>query len=137
MALHNTYFFRIIASNGIIFEGKIRTVIFNTIDGQLELQAHHEEMVIAVELGSLRFQTPDDEWHRYIVGIGTAQFANNRCTILVDTCERPEDIDRNRAQAALERAKEQLRQKRSIEEYKMSKASMARALTRLKETYKE
>lgn len=133
----SAYFFRIIASNGIIFEGKIRTVIFNTIDGQLEIQAHHEEMVIAVELGSLRFQLPDGEWQKYIVGIGTAQVANNRCTVLVDTCEKPEDIDRNRAMAALERAKEQLRQKRSIEEYKMSKASMARALTRLKEAYKE
>ncbi len=121
----------------MIFEGKIKSVIFNTIDGQLEIQAHHEEMVIAVDLGSLRFQTPDFEWHRYIVGIGTAQVANNRCTVLVDTCERPEDIDRNRAKAALERAREQLRQKHSIEEYKMSKASMARALTRLKETYKE
>ncbi len=135
--MNNTFFFRIIASHGIIFEGKIQTVIFNTIDGQLEIQAHHEEMVIAVDLGSLRFMTPDFEWHRYVVGIGTAQVANNRCTVLVDTCERPEDIDRNRAKAALERAKEQLRQKHSIEEYKMSKASMARALTRLKETYKD
>ncbi len=133
----SAYFFRIIASSGIIFEGKIRTVIFNTIDGQLEIQAHHEEMVIAVELGSLRFQLPDGEWRRYIVGIGTAQVANNRCTILVDTCEKPEDIDRNRAMAALERAKEQMQLKRSIEEYKMSKASMARALIRLKETYKD
>ena len=35
-------------------------------------------------------------------------------------------------QQALERAKEQLRQKQSIREYYMSKASMARALSRLK-----
>ena len=37
-----------------------------------------------------------------------------------------------RARQALERAQEQLRQKQSIREYYMSKASMARALSRLK-----
>ncbi|SFL47775.1 ATP synthase F1 subcomplex epsilon subunit [Lachnospiraceae bacterium KH1T2] len=129
-----TYYFRIIASNGIFFEGKVQAVLFSTIDGERELMAHHEEMIIAVDVGTLRYQTPDNEWHKVIVGVGTAQFANNRCTVLVDTCELPENIDRARAQAALERAEEQMRQRKSIVEYKMSQASLARALTRLKET---
>ena len=47
-----------------------------------------------------------------------------------------EDIDRVRAEAALERAKEQLRQKQSIQEYHVSQASMARAMLRLKEAGK-
>ena len=128
---------KVLASDRVFYEGDVESVTLTTVDGELGILANHEEMVIAVDLGSLRFMTPDFEWHRYVVGIGTAQVANNRCTVLVDTCERPEDIDRNRAKAALERAKEQLRQKHSIEEYKMSKASMARALTRLKETYKD
>ena len=57
----DTYFFRIIASNGVFFEGKIKSVILPTIDGQIELLAHHEEMIIAVDIGSLKFRTPDDE----------------------------------------------------------------------------
>ena len=133
--MSESYFFRIIASNGVFFEGKIRSVIFNTIDGQMELMAHHEEMIIAVALGSLRYQTEDNEWHRVIVGVGTAQVANNRCTVLVDTCERPGEVDRSRAKAALDRAQEQLRQKKSIVEYKMAQMSLARALSRLKETH--
>ena len=54
-------------------------------------------------------------------------------TVVVDTAERPEDIDEVRAREALERAEEQMRQKQSLQEYKMSQASMARALSRLKE----
>lgn len=50
---------------------------------------------------------------------------NNRLTILVDTAERPEDIDRKRAEEAKARAEEQLRQKQSMQEYYMSKASLA------------
>ena len=46
--------------------------------------------------------------------------------------ERPEDIDLKRAQEAKERAKEQLRQKQSIEEYYISRAALARAMSRLK-----
>jgi len=46
--------------------------------------------------------------------------------------ERPEDIDVKRAEEAKERAEEQLRQKQSIQEYYLSQASMARAMTRLK-----
>ena len=41
-----------------------------------------------------------------------------------------------RAEAALERAQEQLRQKQSIQEYHVSQASMARAMLRLKEAGK-
>ena len=132
----DTYFFRIIASSGIFFEGKVKAVLFKSIDGDMELMAHHEEMIIAVDVGPLSYQTTDGEWHRVIVCVGTAQFANNRCTALVDTCELPENIDRLRAEQALERAQEQMRQKKSIVEYKMSQASLARALTRLKETSK-
>ena len=49
---------------------------------------------------------------------------------------RPEEVDVNRAKEALERAQERLRQKQSIQEYHMTQAAMARALTRLKETEK-
>ena len=47
------------------------------------------------------------------------------------TAERPEDIDIVRAREAEERAKEKLRQKMSIQEYHLSKASLARAMSRL------
>ena len=46
--------------------------------------------------------------------------------------EHPEGIDRRRAEAARQRAEERLRQKQSIQEYYLSQASLARAMTRLK-----
>ena len=48
------------------------------------------------------------------------------------SAERPEEIDKFRAEAALERAREQLQQKQSIMEYHISSASMARAMARLR-----
>ena len=72
------------------------------------------------------------EWSNAVLGIGCCMVANNRVTVLADTVERPEEVDANRAKEALERAQERLRQKQSIQEYYLSQASMARAMTRLK-----
>ena len=51
---------------------------------------------------------------------------------MVDTAERPEDIDINRALDAKRRAEEKLHQKLSEKEYRLLQSSLARALTRLK-----
>lgn len=52
--------------------------------------------------------------------------------LLVDTAERPEDIDANRAKRAADAAKEELLQKKSLQEYKSAQANLARALSRLR-----
>ena len=89
-------------------------------------------MILATQEGEMRFRVPGEETdRRVIVGIGIVQVANNRVMAVVDSAERPEDIDEARAKLALERAKEQLRQKQSIEEYYMTQAAMARTLSRL------
>ena len=69
-------------------------------------------------------------------GEGFVQIVNNRVVLIVDSAEKPEDIDRVRAKEAKIRAEERLRQKESLKEYKQSEASLARALTRLKVTEK-
>ena len=92
-------------------------------------------MVSAVENGELKFKPEGADKHEtVVVGTGFVESINNRVTVLVETAERPEEIDEVRAKEALERAEEQLRQKQSIREYYHSRASLARAMTRLKAT---
>ena len=92
---------------------------------------HHENMIIATSIGEIRIDTPDGKKILGVVGEGFAQIVNNRVTMLVDSAEHPEDIDRVRAEQALE---ERLRQKESLKEYKQTEASLSRALMRLKVT---
>ena len=97
--------------------------------------AHHENMVSAVENGVLKFKKDGEkDYETVVVGAGFVETINNRVTVLVETAERPEEIDKVRAEEAKERAQEQLRQKQSIQEYYHSRASLARAMTRLKAT---
>ena len=129
----SAFWLKIVASDHIFYNGHCSYLAVPAPDGEMGIMPHHEAMILAVQEGNLRFKVPEDtEWHQAIVGRGILQVANNRVTMIVDTAERPEDIDEVRAREALERAQEQLRQKQSLREFKMSQASMARALTRLK-----
>ena len=83
-------------------------------------------MMVAIVPGEIRIETPEEEKMVAVCGRGFAQVINNRVTVLVDTLERPEDIDVKRAQEAMERAQEQLRQKQSQQEYYISKQALSR-----------
>ena len=131
------FFVKIISSNRIFYEGFCHCLIVPAVDGEQAIMAHHEETIIAVQNGEMRMQKEEGgEWTYAVLGKGFCMAANNRVTVLADTVERPEEVDANRAKEALERAQERLRQKQSIQEYHMTQAAMARALTRLKETEK-
>ncbi len=130
-----TFHLKILAADNRFYDGLCQSLIVPALDGEKEILAHHENMVIATKEGKLRFrEEAGADWRYAVVGIGFVHIADNHVTMLVDTAERPEDIDRVRALRALERAQEQLRQKQSIQEYHVSQASMARALVRLKES---
>ena len=131
------FYVKIISSNRIFYEGFCHCLIIPAVDGEQAIMAHHEETIIAVQNGEMRMQKEEGgEWSYAVLGKGFCMTANNRVTVLADTVERPEEVDANRAKEALERAQERLRQKQSIQEYHMTQAAMARALTRLKETEK-
>ncbi len=56
----------------------------------------------------------------------------NDVLVLVDSAERPEDIDTVRAQREADEAREALLQKRSRQEHQIAQATLARALNRLR-----
>ncbi|RHT85647.1 ATP synthase F1 subunit epsilon [Clostridiaceae bacterium AM27-36LB] len=131
------FYLKVISSNRIFYEGFCTCLIIPSVDGEKAIMAHHEEVIVAVDNGEMRMQKEEGgEWSYAVLGKGFCMVANNRVTVLADTVERSEEVDANRAKEALERAQERLRQKQSIQEYHMTQAAMARALTRLKETEK-
>ena len=100
--------------------------------GGMEILPHHEDMVIAVVIGEAMLQFEEGEWVNLAVGAGFLEIVNNRVTMLVQTAEKPEDIDARHAQEQMEYAEEKLRQKQSIQEYYRTQASLSRAMNRLK-----
>ena len=108
--MSDMYNLRIIAADRVFYEGPCLSLIVPAFDGEKEVLAHHESMVIAVTDGEMRYKTEDGTWHIGYVGRGFVQIANNRVILLTESAEKPEEIDVRRAEEAKERALEQLRQ---------------------------
>ncbi|SEA17492.1 F-type H+-transporting ATPase subunit epsilon [Lachnospiraceae bacterium NK3A20] len=137
MSETNAFYLRVIATDKTFYKGYAKDLIIQTLDGELSFLAHHEECIVALSPGELDIQKDDGSWIHVVAGYGSMTFANNRAVVLVDTCETEEELDARRAEEALERARERLRQKQSLREYRMTQAAMARALSRLKFKGKE
>ena len=127
----NTFTLKIIACDRVFYDGPCEILVFPGYDGQMAIMANHEKMTTNIEVGELHFRTPDGKENIAIVSDGLLQVKNNQVSVLVYSAEKPEEIDAFRAQAAKERALEQMRQKQSIMEYHVSRASLSRAMARL------
>ena len=101
----SSFYLKVISANRVFFAGKCRSLIVPEFDGQKEILAHHEDMVIAIDEGQMKFQPEgSDEWIHAVVGMGFVEIVNNRVTLLVETAEKPEEIDVRRAEEAKQRS---------------------------------
>ena len=131
--MENTFYLEIITPDRQFYTGPATNLTMPALDGEYGVQPGHEPVVTALRPGTVRFQT-DGTPHEVVVSDGFAEIMPDYCILLVSSAERPDEIDRARAERAKERAEERLRQKQSIREYHLSKAALARAMARLKAT---
>ena len=122
----------ILASDHPFYEGACYSLVLPTAAGMCGIRAHHSNMITALVPGTLTYQSEEGVSQEAAVSGGLAKVENGEVLILVDTAERPEEIDAKRAQRDADAAKEALLQKKSIQEYRTAQANLARALTRLR-----
>ncbi|MCC8089805.1 MAG: ATP synthase F1 subunit epsilon [Oscillospiraceae bacterium] len=122
----------ILETDAPFFEGKCESLIVPTLDGALGILAHHSNVIAAIIPGSLYYKPVDGEMQEAAVSEGLVEVENGRALVLVNTAERPEEIDDNRVRRAIEEAEDALLRKSSIQEYRMAEANLNRALNRLR-----
>lgn len=123
---------QILAADHPFYEGECCSLMLPTPNGMYGIQAHHSNMITAITAGTLRYRIREDEVLEAAVSGGLVKVENGEVLILVDTAERPEDIDANRARRDADAAKEAMLQKKSIMEYQAAQATLARAVSRLR-----
>ena len=127
-----TFMLSVLAADSCIYVGECSSVILPAADGQYGVLADHSNTISAVVPGLLEYTLPNGEVQSVAVSNGMVKIENNEVMILVDSAERPEEIDIRRAERAAAEAREQLLQKKSIMEYRTAEAYLARALNRIK-----
>jgi len=96
------------------------------------IQANHLNMIAGIVPGELTYRVPGGVDEHAACSRGMVKVENNEVTVLVDTVERPEEIDVNRAERAAAEAKEVILRKRSRQEYMRAQMELSRAMSRLK-----
>ncbi len=123
---------KILAADKPFYEGEALSLIVPTVNGQFGILAHHSNTLGATVPGLLKITYPDNREEVLSVSSGIFKIEHNNVLVLVDSLERPEEIDINRAKREADEAKEALLQKMSRQEYYSTQARLARALNRLK-----
>lgn len=126
----NSFILNITASSGEFYQGSCESMVLPVKDGVYGVQAGHSPVLVAIHMGMLKF-TVDGETREILVGDGIAEVTPTFVLLLVDSAERPEDIDKNRAEVARIRAEERLQHKQSMHEYYQTKIALDRAMQRL------
>ena len=89
----NSFILNITASSGEFYQGSCESMVLPVKDGVYGVQAGHSPVLVAIHMGMLKF-TVDGETREILVGDGIAEVTPTFVLLLVDSAERPEDIDK-------------------------------------------
>lgn len=123
---------KIIEADSTFYSGTMQSLVVPTIDGQYGVLAHHQNLMVAVIPGLLKFMDEEGNWQEASVSDGMMRIEDGEVLILVDAAEWPYEIDVERVRQKEAAAREAMLQKRSVREYTLAEASLKRAISRMK-----
>ena len=125
----------ILAADKAFYNGESLSLVIPTTEGSYGVMAHHMNMIAAIVPGILKATLWDGKERsevRLAVTEGIIKVENNSVLVLVDSLERPEEIELVRAERELQAAKAALQKKSSVLEHSLAAAKLARALNRIR-----
>lgn len=102
-----TFTLTIVTAESQVFSEEVDVLVAPGIDGQLGILPNHAPLMTQLQPGEMTVRSGGDENVLAVTG-GFLEVLNNRVTILADTAELGEEIDLERAEAALRRAQERV-----------------------------
>jgi len=97
----------VVTAEGESFSGEVDMVVAPGEVGEFTVLPSHARLISTLVPGVLRFNQGGDSVLLALTG-GFLEVSDNRVTVLADAAERDEEIDLERAEAALARAQERI-----------------------------
>ncbi len=98
---------RVITPDNTVWDSSAEEVILPSTTGQLGILSGHAPLLSALDIGVMRLR-PQKDWLSILIAGGFAEVEADEVTILVNSAERGDDIDPDKAREAYESAKERL-----------------------------
>ena len=126
----NTLTLKVVSPQGGLLETEAVSVQFPGEDGSFGILPRHAAMTSLTESGLLRARTAQGEQIEYVIHDGFAQVRNNVVTVLTRSAEKPDEIDLERARAAVERARGRMLETQAEIDLVRAQMALRRALMR-------
>ena len=97
----------IVTAERVVYSGEVEAVIAPGTEGQLGILPHHAPLMTSLAPGELVVRADGQEEILAISG-GFIEVRPDRVIVLADQAERADEIDLERAEAAMKRAEERL-----------------------------
>ena len=101
------------------------------IDGSFGIMNDHREGIFALSVGEIKVSI-NEKSEYYATGGGFAEIFNNSVKLLVESLEKSNEIDPDRANKSLERAQQRKTEPNTEINNARAEASLVRALNRLR-----
>lgn len=121
----------IVTPEKIALSEDVTMVVARATDGDLGILPGHAPLIAGLDIWPVRVMQEGGELQISVTG-GFIEVQPEKITILAGTAELPEQIDRQRAQLAKERAEERLKSKAADIDMLRAEAALRRALVRLR-----
>lgn len=131
-----TFALEIVTPERYFFDGQVEMLITRTSQGDIGILKGHENMVAPLAVGEIRIKQ-GEEFKSAACSGGFMTVTQEKVTLITDAAEWAEDLDIERAMAAMERAKVRLEQKDKHTDLARAEVALKKALNRLRVTGKE
>jgi len=108
----------------------VQEVVIPAAEGYLGVLPGHAPLLAALQIGEVSYRKGKDTFY-LLVAFGFAEILPDRVTVLAQIAEKPEDIDRKRAEAAKLRAEERLARPTLEMDFERARIALMKALARL------
>ncbi len=122
---------QIVTPDGAFYNGECEQLMVRTIDGEVAILANHIAYLTALASGEAHV-TVDGAMRKAACHGGMLSVQNNLVRLVATSFEWAADIDKTRAEAALDKAQKRLDSAKDADELALAQAKIARALTRIK-----
>ena len=116
----------------MVFNDKVEEVTVPGTEGEFGVLLGHASLLSAVKFGELNY-TKGGKKTYFAVNTGYAEVTSQKVTVLVETAEQSDAIDKDRARRAKDTAEQKLAKlTKEDPEFDRAKVALERAETRLK-----
>jgi F-type H+-transporting ATPase subunit epsilon len=116
----------------LFYSGSVEAIVITLTDGEIGVYADHAFFTAPVITGILKIREKDGAWRSAFTTEGILEVKSHKTVLMVDAAEWPQEIDRERALAAKQKAEEALKTAMFKFETGNAKATLRRAEYRIK-----